>query len=51
MYMYKRITVPGVLVEAGFLSNPSERYLLLDETYQDKISRSLYNGIIEYFHT
>ena len=50
MYMYKRIKVPGVLVEAGFLSNSNERYLLLKPTYQDKIANSIYNGILEYFH-
>ncbi len=50
MYMYKRIKVPGVLVEAGFLSNSNERYLLLKPTYQDKIANSIYSGILEYFH-
>lgn len=50
MYMYKRIKVPGVLVEVGFLSNPNERILLQDNTYQNKVSQSLYEGVIKYFH-
>ena len=51
MYMYKRIEIPGVLVEVGFLSNDNERYLLLQKTYQDKVAKSLCGGIIEYFHS
>lgn len=51
MYMYKRIKIPGVLVEVGFLSNDNERYLLLQKTYQDKVAKSLCGGIIEYFHS
>ena len=51
MYMYKRIKIPGVLVEVGFLSNDNERYLLLQKTYQDKVAKSLCCGIIEYFHS
>lgn len=51
MYMYKRIKIPVVLVEVGFLSNDNERYLLLQKTYQDKVAKSLCGGIIEYFHS
>ena len=50
MYMYKRVKVPGVLVEAGFLSNANERYLLQKSEYQEKIANILYNGIVQYFH-
>ncbi len=33
IYMYSKLTVPGVLIECGFLSNSSERQLLQDENY------------------
>ena len=50
MYMYKRINVPGLLIEVGFLSNENERYLLQQQTYQDKIANAINLGILKYFH-
>ncbi len=35
--MYKYIKYPGVLIEAGFISNPDENYLLRQEEYQNKL--------------
>lgn len=49
MYLHKRITRPGVLVEVGFLSNPNDRYLLTQDTYQDKVANTIMNGMIRYF--
>jgi len=51
LYLYRNTTVPGVLIECGFLSNPNERYLLRQESYQEKISTSITNAVIEYFQT
>ena len=48
-YMYKQITVPGVLIELGFLSNPNDRYRLTREEYQDKLAESIANSIENYF--
>ena len=48
-YMYKQIKVPGVLVEVGFLSNPSDNYILRDEKYQEKIARLLATSLETYF--
>lgn len=48
-YMYRRINVPGVLIEAGFLTNPNERYLLKQESYQKKVANSIKDGIVKYF--
>lgn len=50
-YMYRRINIPGVLVEVGFLSNPNERYLLQNEEYQEKIANTLTKGVIKYFQS
>ncbi len=38
----------GVIVECGFLSNPTEEKLLQDEEYQNKMCYSIYCGIINY---
>jgi len=48
-YLYKRINVKGVLIEAGFITNSNERYLLQTEKYQKKISQATIEGIINYF--
>ena len=48
--MNRKIKIPGVLIEAGFLSNPSDRYLLKDTNYQYKLSNKIKESIIEYFY-
>ncbi|GAB6151235.1 N-acetylmuramoyl-L-alanine amidase family protein [Clostridium novyi] len=42
-------TVPVVLVEMGFLSNPEEDKKLSTDSYKDKIAKSLANGVSEIF--
>ena len=49
MLMNRKITIPGILIEAGFLSNPNDRYLLQKADYQYKIVESIKKGIIKYF--
>ncbi len=49
MLMNRKITIPGLLIEAGFLSNPNDRYLLRQDDYQYKIANSIKKGIIKYF--
>lgn len=49
MLMNRKITVPGLLIEAGFLSNPNDRYKLQKSDYQYKIAQSIKKGIIKYF--
>lgn len=48
-YMYKYINSPGVLIEAGFISNPGENYLLRQEWYQNKLTKLISNSIEIYF--
>ena len=48
-YMYKHIKSPGILIEAGFISNPSDNYLLRNENYQDKLISLLADSIEIYF--
>ena len=49
LYMYKHIKVPGVLIEAGFISNPNENYLLRQEEYQNKLVNLIADAIELYF--
>ena len=49
IYMYKKINVPGVLVECGFLSNPEEAALLNTKNYKEKIVNAIYSGVLLYF--
>lgn len=48
LYMYKNITTPGVLIETGYLSNPTERRLLQSENYQKELAKSITNGVKNY---
>lgn len=48
-YLQRRITRPGVLLEVGFLSNSSERYLLNTDTYQYKIAQTVAAAVNKYF--
>lgn len=48
LYMYNNTKVPGVLIECGFLSNPSERSLLQQKDYQKKLGKWITKGVIDY---
>ncbi|SNX52999.1 N-acetylmuramoyl-L-alanine amidase family protein [Thermoanaerobacterium sp. RBIITD] len=41
--------MPAVLVETGFVTNPSDAKLLQDDNFQWKVAQGIYNGIVEYF--
>jgi len=49
VYILKHAKKPGVLVEVGFLSNPTEKELLKTDSYQEKVAASINNGILRYF--
>lgn len=42
-------SVPSMLVETGFISNPDEERLLLSNKYQQQIARAVYHGVRSYF--
>ena len=48
-YIYRRVKIPGVLVEMGFLSNPYEREKLKTDNYQRLVAKSIKKGIVIYF--
>jgi len=41
-------TMPAVLVELGFISNPDEEKLLTSEEYQERLAEALYRGVRRY---
>ena len=48
-YVIRETSMPAILVEGGFISNPGERALLKDWEYQEKIARGIADGIDHYF--
>jgi len=44
-------TMPSILIEVGFLSNPREEKLLNTSKYRQQIAAGLYNGIARYAST
>jgi len=44
----KGATMPAVLVEVGFLSNPDEERRLADPRYQERVAEALYRSVDEY---
>jgi N-acetylmuramoyl-L-alanine amidase len=43
--------IPSVLIETGFLSNPSEEERLRNPIYQQQIAQAVYTGLLDYFMT
>ena len=41
--------MPAVLVEVGFISNTSEKNLLVTDSYQSKIAGAIEDGILKYY--
>jgi len=50
-YLLKKAQCPSVIVECGFLSNPTEAALLSTNEYQEKIAFAIHLGIMEYINT
>ena len=48
-YMYSKIKVPGILLEAGFISNPDDNYKIRQSSYQDQLIHNIVLGIEKYF--
>lgn len=47
-YVLRKTSMPAVLVEMGFISNPQEEKLLRDATWQDKAAKAIATGIANY---
>ena len=48
-YMYSKIKVPGILLEAGFISNANDNYKIRQEEYQTTLMNNIAIGIENYF--
>lgn len=44
----REASMPAVLVEVGFLSNPAEAKLLSEASYQERVAAALFSGILRY---
>lgn len=49
-YMYSKIKIPGILLEAGFISNPNDNYKIRQEEYQNILIKNIVKGIEKYFN-
>lgn len=47
-YIMENATMPTVIIEVGFISNPREEQLLMDELYQNRIAYAILSGVIKY---
>lgn len=48
-YVINHTTAPAILVETGFISNPSERAQLITESRKNATAKAIVEGIDEYF--
>ncbi|KGP82551.1 MULTISPECIES: N-acetylmuramoyl-L-alanine amidase family protein [unclassified Paenibacillus] len=48
LHVTRETTMPAVLLELGFLSNPADEALMLTEEYQNKCAQAIVDGIVEY---
>lgn len=46
-YLLKKTSVPILIVECAFMSNPAEAQLLTQDAYQEKVAWAIYMGIMQ----
>ena len=44
-YVLKHNTIPAILIEAAFISNPTEEALLMSSSFQDKVAKSVLEAL------
>ncbi|MCM1183474.1 MAG: N-acetylmuramoyl-L-alanine amidase [Roseburia sp.] len=50
-YLLKKTSVPIMIVECGFLSNPTEAELLTQDAYQERVAWAIHMGILQYLNS
>ena len=50
IWLLEHISVPAVLVECGFLSNPEEAALLSTKEYQQQMALCIFGGVCDYLN-
>jgi N-acetylmuramoyl-L-alanine amidase len=48
-YVLKRTSMPAVLTEVAFISNPREEAFLRDPAFRDRAAQAIAAGIVKYF--
>lgn len=51
IYLLWNAQVPAVIIECGFLSNPSEAQMLQEPAYQGQMAFAIWNGFMDYLDT
>ncbi|WP_179281456.1 N-acetylmuramoyl-L-alanine amidase [Paenibacillus sp. XY044] len=49
LYVTKHTNMPAILLEPGFVSNPTEEAILFDGNFQTKLAQEIVSGLKEYF--
>jgi len=49
LYVTKHTNMPAILLEPGFVSNPTEEALLFDDNFQNRFAQEIVAGLKEYF--
>ncbi|GAB1366935.1 MAG TPA: N-acetylmuramoyl-L-alanine amidase [Candidatus Cloacimonas sp.] len=49
-YVLRGAFMPSVLIEMGFISNPDEERLLLNSEYQERLARTIFEGLKRFKH-
>lgn len=47
-FMVLKSSVPSLLIETGFISNPKEARALSTRSYQQKMANAIYQGVLQY---
>lgn len=47
-YVLRNATMPSILVEMGFVTNPSEAVRLQEDGYRNKMAQGIFEGIVRY---
>lgn len=49
-FLLKEVSIPAVIVEAGFITNPEEEKLLKDDAYQVELAKGIAKGILDFLN-
>lgn len=49
-FVLKDTTMPAVLLEIGYLTNPQEEQMMFREDFQETVADAIYEGILEYLN-
>lgn len=50
-YLLKKTSVPIMIIECAFMSNPAEADLLITDDYQERVAWAIYMGIMQIVNT